>query len=354
MGKKLDSVRNVARKGWEGQARDKQGRWASGGGSINADFPLPKSEPRIFMSGKEGVAIHSFESFREAVKKVATKQAEKPKERQYPNSETSLFWDYPDLDNASPQEKHKYQQQLQKETFKNAPAHIQKLHSLLLRDKQPELIQPEEDKSPRFSATKSGQNWKVHLDGFGTTSKRSPEAFMGVYHHEMGHGIDFMLSSPTSLGKGLPHSASELKPQFDGDAAKFTRKKYLDGYNKVEAASNKIAEQYIDDFKASKEYESTPEKRRTQRIEQIRSGVVDINLAMYDDIAGAMSKNKIGHGHNDEYWEKSNGLFRYTETAANMISFMASGHKELTEAVGAIAPSFYKDLDDTLKKRANG
>ena len=32
MGKRLDSVRNVAQRGWEGQPRDKRGRWTDGGG----------------------------------------------------------------------------------------------------------------------------------------------------------------------------------------------------------------------------------------------------------------------------------------------------------------------------------
>jgi len=69
------------------------------------------------------------------------------------------------------------------------------------------------------------------------------------------------------------------------------------------------------------------------------------------DLAGAITRNNIGYGHEDDYYNDP-GL-QETEAFANVFSMISSGNKLESEIAKYIAPTFSKFVEDTLSQFLN-
>lgn len=142
---------------------------------------------------------------------------------------------------------------------------------------------------------------KIHMDSI---AKDDP-SFDSIYAHEYGHYLDGALAS-----KGSNHISSSPKGKeaFEKDAARLRAKIY-----------NKAVEplSYDQDY---------------------------LNLR---DMAGALTKNRLGGGHSKEYWDLPEK--RETEVFANIVSLIAKNNPKYDAAVKEIAPNTYNFVMETLK-----
>lgn len=71
------------------------------------------------------------------------------------------------------------------------------------------------------------------------------------------------------------------------------------------------------------------------------------------DLAGSMTRNKVGFGHSDEYYDQNPG-YQQMEAFANTFSLLTSGDPLEAEIARTIAPNFTRFVLEVIEEQDNG
>jgi hypothetical protein len=232
----------------------------------------------------------------QTIDKLATYKARHEQEKI--NSVAPASDELPEItpDPPAAKKKTKIQQRIDDQTergkaaFDNAPDFLKRA---IEKHGHPPILRPRSGKGAYFL-----EGSGIHMDS------KPKDYYPSVYRHEWGHYADYKLGNNSYIS-----SSPAGKKAFAADEKAFDKDLYEGAVNMV--------------------LRDVP-----------KYGGGDSGHGWVADIAGAITKNKVGHGHSDEYfaWDEN----RRTEVFANVVSLVGSGNPTLKDAAGMVAPNMYK------------